>query len=98
MNSSTRPVDPGVATFGGNPLFEAAVAATGLDAALARILLTGAVSIACGARPSTLTLSQLQDSLPEIGRRFGMLVSDLVAVHAVRRIKHEVVAPRVGAH
>jgi hypothetical protein len=98
MNTSTRSADPGAATFVGNPLFEQVVASTGLDPALARILLTGALSLACGARPTTLTLEQLERSLPEIGRRFAVLVSELVAVHAVRRIRHVVVAPRLRAH
>jgi hypothetical protein len=94
--TSTRPVDPAAASFQGNALFEHAVVSTGLDASLARILLAGALAIACNARPTTLTLEQLARSLPEISKRFGLLVSELVAVHAVRRIHHEVLAPRLS--
>jgi len=92
-DETTLPMETYDALFGGNALFEHAVSVTGLQERMARILLAGALGL-CGHHPRTLTCEQLRASLREIEARFAIVIPDVLASNAIRRIANEVILPR----
>jgi hypothetical protein len=69
----------------GNPLFEKAVAAVGLDDTTTRWLLVSVLNT-IGAAPTQLTPDELGNLLPEVDRRLRKLVPDAQADAAVKRL------------
>jgi len=69
----------------GNPLFEKAVAAIGLDDTTTRWLFVSVLN-AIGATPAQLTPEELGNLLPEVDRRLRKLVPDKQADKAMKRL------------
>jgi len=79
----TATVPVGVAR--GNPLFEKAVAAIGLDDATTRWLCVSVLNT-IGSRADQLTPEELGNLLPEVDRRLRKLVQDPQADAAMKRL------------
>ncbi len=69
----------------GNPLFESAVGAVGLDDTTTRWLLVSVLNT-IGSTPAQLTPDELGNVLPEIDRRLRKLVPEAQADAAVKRV------------
>src|SRR5690242_372248 len=69
----------------GNPLFERAVAAVGLEDTTTRWLLSSVLNTV-GVKPGQLTPEELGNLLPEIDRRLRKLVPDGEADPAMKRL------------
>jgi hypothetical protein len=80
-NKPTVPVDTTV----GNDLFEAAVAAMGLDRGTTRWLFVSVLH-AIGSDPATLTAEELGNVLQEVDRRIRQLVQPKQADEAMARL------------
>jgi len=74
-----------ISTVKGNPLFEQAVTAVGLDEGTTRWLLV-TVLRTLGISPDHLTPDELGNLLPEIDRRLRKLVQDEQADAAMKRL------------
>jgi hypothetical protein len=69
----------------GNPLFEKAVAAIGLDDKTTRWMLASVLK-AIGTAPAALTADDLGHVLPEVDRRLRQLLPDEQADSALKRL------------
>lgn len=74
-----------IGAIDGNPLFERAVAAVGLDDTTTRWLLVSVLNT-IGATPARLTPDELGNLLPEIDRRLRKLVPDPQADAVMKRV------------
>jgi hypothetical protein len=83
-DSKKYPTVP-IGTARGNPLFEQAVTAVGLDDGTTRWLLV-AVLNTVGATPAELSPDELGNLLPEIDRRLRKLVTEPQADAAMKRV------------
>jgi hypothetical protein len=72
-------------TSRGNPLFESAVAAIGLDEGTTRWLLVAVLST-IGVSPEALTPDELGLLLPEMDRRLRLLLKEQQADAAMKRL------------
>jgi hypothetical protein len=72
-------------TVSGNPLFERAVTAIGLDGNTTRWLLVSVLSTV-GCAPDALTPDELGHLLPEVDRRLRLLIKEPEADAAMKRL------------